>query len=302
MTEFYEHVSLYHPDRLCDYLVSCLLDYCIKKDKFIDYRVECILQDDLLIFVGNINSNYEFSDQELEEELSKVLNDLNLNYVYHFNVLIKKEKLKERPLTGTGIYYGLATCEDFELPSNYILSKEFSNSLEILFGKNYYKSSYVFTNNELVIDVTFTSKNIKEDNFKHIFEDLQISYEINIHYKNYSKLLGITGRKLSIDYYNGLIPNNGGSPWGKDPFNADLTLNKYANQLAIDFRKNNNFEYVMSKLIYLGDNKAILEFYDELNKPISKSEKIEIKPDLYKKLGLNKQIYAKMCKKGFIFQ
>lgn len=301
MTEFYEHISLYHPDRLCDYLVSYLLDYCIKKDKFVDYRVECCLQDNLIIFFGNINSNYAFSDQELQKELSYVMDKLDINYTYMFNVLLQKEKLKERPLNGTGVYYGLATCGDFELPSNYILSKEFSNNLEILFGKNYYKSSYIFTNNEIVIDVTFTNKDIKQDNFEHIFKDLNIPYKINIHYKDYSKLLGMTGRKLSIDYYNCLIPNNGGSPWGKDPFNSDLILNKYATKLAIDFRKENNLEYVMSKLIYLGNNEAILEFFDEINKPISKPQKIEIKPDLYKKLGLNKQIYAKMCKKGFVF-
>ena len=45
---------------------------------------------------------------------------------------------------------------------------------------------------------------------------------------------GITGRKLACDFYSTASPIGGGSPWTKDGSKADLTLNLFARQLAVE--------------------------------------------------------------------
>ena len=45
---------------------------------------------------------------------------------------------------------------------------------------------------------------------------------------------GTTGRKLVVDFYGGNSRIGGGSPWGKDPTKADVTLNVYARRKALE--------------------------------------------------------------------
>lgn len=296
MHHLYEFISLKHPDRLCDYLVSCLLDYCISKDEYVDFRVECSLFDYNLTFTGYININYHITYKPLEKIIKKKLKELDLEkYSFEFKIKLNYSENKERLFTGKGIYYGLATDNlPDHLPLLYQNFKLLDNILQRDY-KSYYK--FIVINDGLKLDFNLTLTNVKEKGPVSVFQD-----EVKIDYKDTKNAYGSTGRKLSFDYYNGLIPNNGGSPWGKDPYNADLTLNLYARKLAIDFVKNDSdYKYVLCKLIYLNDNKAIVEFYNKDNKMIINPRKIEMTANLIEKLGLNKPIYEKICKKGLVF-
>lgn len=295
MTRFYEFVSLYHPDRLCDYLVSCLLDVCIKQDKYIDFRVECLVQNNEFIFSGNINTNYEWSKIDLDYVIKKILDECNINGTFINNISFSKKSLKERHFNGTGIYYGLAINHVLYLPSDYIIAKQCSDYFQARYEKDYYKSTYLFNDDELVMNVTFTNK---INNTQSI---INIPARVNISYKD-GKLLGLTGRKLGIDYYNSLIPNNGGSPWGKDPYNTDLTFNLYARELAKNYIKNNKeFNYIKVILLYLGKNDGIAKFYDERNTLLDMLKITDLTPDLVEKMRLNRPIYKDLCRNGLFF-
>ena len=296
MRHLYEFISLKHPDRLCDYLVSCLLDYCISKDEYLDFRVECSLFDHNLTFNGYININYEISYRSLQRIIKKKLKELDLQkYSFEFKIKLNCFQNKERDFTGKGIYYGLATNNvPYYLPSLYQNFKLLDNILQRNY-KSYYK--FIAIDNYSNLDFSLILTNTKEIGPSYVFKD-----KVNTIYKDIKNVYGNTGRKLCFDYYSGLIPNNGGSPWGKDPYNADLTLNIYARKLAIDLIKSNDkYKYVLCKLFYLGNNTAIIEYYDEHNKILISSRNIKITADLVEKLGLNKPIYEQMCKKGLVF-
>lgn len=306
LTRYFEFVSIYHPDRLCDYLVSCLLDYCIEKDKFVEFRVECLLFNNILTFIGSIKSKIRHSSQELDIAIKKLLKKLDIEqYSIDLKIDIEQEQTELRDFIGSGIYYGLAYYDsktDY-LPNAYYKTNKLFKYLFYQLGCYLYKA--VFFNNECYITITnkfFTIKDASliKDYFKFVFNNN--NYKINFIYKNLKNSIGMTGRKLCMDYYNGLIPNNGGSPWGKDPYNADLTLNLYARKLAIDYVKNNLIiSPIKTNLICISKNKATIEFYSSDNTLVHKQNNLSIGQSLLKKLKLDRQIYSKLCENGLIF-
>lgn len=300
MTEYYEFISLYHPDRLCDYLISCLLDYCIRKDKFVEFRLDCTLADNILNFIGTININYDLTKDELSNLIRKELRNLNLLHKpINLNIEIRNKHTKGRNFDGTGIYYGFACIgTPFYIPLNYLTSYLEHQKLESIYLDNYYKSSFIIQDNKMTQSVTLLDNKVDVIKAYNSIDHREVIYK----YKDSSNLMGMSGRKLGIDYYNALVPNNGGSPWGKDPYNTDLVLNIYAHKLAVSFIKQNKcFGQVKSKLIYLGENQGILEFYSSINNLIGLSKKIDLNSNLVENLKLNRPIYKKLCKNGFIF-
>ena len=111
---------------------------------------------------------------------------------------------------------------------------------------------------------------------------------------------GTTGRKLAVDFYGGACKIGGGSPWTKDGSKADLTLNLYARYLALKFLKENG----ITREVYCDIVCAIGR--QEINISIHNGEGLIYKEYvekcdpkvLIKKFGLNKPIYAELCRNG----
>lgn len=59
---------------------------------------------------------------------------------------------------------------------------------------------------------------------------------------------GVSGRKLTCDFYGVTCPIGGGSPWAKDASKADVSLNLYARKLALRYLEDNDecFVYLSS--------------------------------------------------------
>lgn len=119
---------------------------------------------------------------------------------------------------------------------------------------------------------------------------------------------GTTGRKLAVDFYGNNAPIGGGNPYTKDGTKADLTLNLYARQRAIQelkqFSKNDNLAhhclYQLCCCIGKSDLIGTCKVFDKDDNIIIKfSEQLNIKPsELIEKYGLKKPIYFDMCKNG----
>ena len=117
---------------------------------------------------------------------------------------------------------------------------------------------------------------------------------------------GTTGRKLAVDFYGNNAPIGGGSPWTKDGTKADLVLNLYARQRAIQELKKHTLKNAHHCLYQLccciGRSNLIgtCRLYDDFGVLIeSFSEELDIKPsELIEKYGLKKPIYFDMCKNG----
>lgn len=105
---------------------------------------------------------------------------------------------------------------------------------------------------------------------------------------------------------NGYIFCTGNSPWTKDGTKADLTLNLYARQRAIQELKKHTLKNAHHCLYQLccciGRSNLIgtCRLYDDFGVLIeSFSEELDIKPsELIEKYGLKKPIYFNMCRDG----
>ena len=117
---------------------------------------------------------------------------------------------------------------------------------------------------------------------------------------------GTTGRKLAVDFYGNNAPIGGGSPWTKDGTKADLVLNLYARQRAIQELKShtlmNAHHCIYQLCCCIGRSNLIgtYKVYDDFGILVaSLSEELDIKPsELIEKYGLKKPIYFDMCKNG----
>lgn len=123
---------------------------------------------------------------------------------------------------------------------------------------------------------------------------------------------GTTGRKLVVDFYGGNSKIGGGSPWTKDGTKADLTLNLYARDIALQKAKMlsndiKNLFYVETKIsCCIGKQtiRVVNTWYDTDGCKIDKEE-YEERPnrnELIAKYQLDKQIYSSMCSEGLFSQ
>lgn len=123
---------------------------------------------------------------------------------------------------------------------------------------------------------------------------------------------GTTGRKLVADFYGGNSKIGGGSPWTKDGTKADLTLNLYARDIAVNKVKmlsdeiSNLFSVETKISCCIGKQtiRVVNIWYDIDGNKID-TEEFEERPDrnkLIQKYQLDKSVYKEMCSKGLFIK
>ena len=324
-----EAVSLGHPDKTADYISSYILDRFIEKDRQVRYAVEVMIKDNNVVLGGEVSSS--FSPKSYDEYVAQALREIGYNESYAKlwqNNAIDIRKLKvinlitrQSPQIAAGVNndgwgdqgvfvgYACKGCDNI--------------NRELYLARKLNKALYekALNSNNLGLDIktqiTLEGDKIKtaivaipmlksQDLSKFIIEVLEQTPEHIIingtgNYVMHSSVAdcGITGRKLACDFYSTAAPIGGGSPWTKDATKADLTLNLYARQLALQNLADNDEAW-----IYLSSciGQACLpsttfrwrkgEKFGEQNLALD-----DISPSvLINKLGLNNPIYTKLCR------
>ena len=116
---------------------------------------------------------------------------------------------------------------------------------------------------------------------------------------------GTTGRKLAVDFYGNNAPIGGGCPWTKDGSKADLALNLYAREKALQglLKEPEIYHHTIYQLCCcIGQTKSFGTFkaYDENGKLLRTwSEQLDIKQnELIERYKLKEPIYFDLCKNG----
>ena len=216
-----------------------------------------------------------------------------------------------------GIFFGYAEPikETEGMPFDYALARRVN---KMLFDKKLggldIKTEVIIQDdkiNKIIAAVPTLTNNISEikntigeyivHNYK-IDDDFSIIVNGTGTYKCHSSIAdcGVTGRKLAVDFYGGNQKVGGGSVMSKDGSKADVTLNLFARQLA----KTEAFrlgESVESSIACCIGQSEILVSLRKLNceHTLIYEKIMDVKPhELIERLGLNKPIYASMCKWG----
>jgi S-adenosylmethionine synthetase len=243
-----ESVTSGHPDKVCDQISDAILDTCLAQDPNSRVAVEAFGGHNVLVIGGEITSNAKV---DYESVARKVYKDIGYDQELKIltNVVQQSPDISQGVDTGgagdQGIMYGFAVNETPEfLPEAVVKVHKLSKGLEDL-RKN---KDILWLKPDGKTQITVKDKKIKtvlvscqhqesvsneeikntliEKLIKPIIGDISgIEILINPTGKfcqgGFEADTGLTGRKIMVDTYGGLIPHGGGCFSGKDPTKVD---------------------------------------------------------------------------------
>lgn len=327
-----EFVSLGHPDKTADYITSYILDRFIERDSSTRYAVEVMVKGNTVVLGGEICSKLQNApfEQYVKQALREIGYDekyadiwgdkaINVNKIQVINLIGCQsceiaQGVDNDGWGDQGVFVGYACQGEGLINRELYLAKKLNRAL--------YEKACQSSNLGLDIKTQITLENgkvktaiaavpmLKDENLNDFVceildekpQNLIINGTGNYTYHSAVADCGMTGRKLACDFYSTACPIGGGSPWTKDASKADLTLNLYARRLAVENLKNNDevWIYLSSCIGKYTLPSAVLKSRKG-DKITEQNIEIDARPQtLIKSLGLDKPVFAKLCREGLV--
>lgn len=256
-----------HPDKVCDQICDAILDAFLEKDRFSKVAVECLGTGNYLVIGGEVFSKSVVNIEAIAKSVYREIGyEANLEVANKINV--QSEQLRQAVLSGAagdqGIMYGYACdSKDYNyLPYGVFVVNAIAREIDLLRRRS---PSYlpdgkiqITIENGCIDNLVISVQHSKDANLEQIKNLIlcqavsrilptesvrMIFFNNNSTFYNggFSNDTGLSGRKVIIDTYCGLVPHGGGSFSGKDPTKVDRSgaymarftaKNVVANQLA----------------------------------------------------------------------
>lgn len=243
-----ESVTSGHPDKVCDQISDAILDECLRQDPKSRVAVETFGSHGKLMIGGEVTTNAKV---DYEAIARKVYADIGYDEPLDVLVHIAEQSgnIAQGVDTGgagdQGIMYGYATDETKEmLPLGVVLSHALARRLEELrttgvlpWLKPDGKTQVTIRDGKVITALTSTQhaeevsqEEIRKGLIEHLFtpiipnaKDIEILVNPTGVFVlgGFAADAGLTGRKIMVDTYGGLIPHGGGAFSGKDPTKVD---------------------------------------------------------------------------------
>ena len=326
-----EYVSLGHPDKIADYISEYVLDKFIEKDNTTKYALEVQIKDNFVTLSGEIKSNHTFYGYEIDNFVREAVRSIGYTKEYQnkwgkenticgddleiqYHVGIQSSEINQG-LSGwgdQGIMFGMATNtpETNYMPYDYYLAKDINTKLfNSGLGGLDIKTQVVIENDgklsKVIVAIPLLDGNTKliED---FVRNEIKGDYTLIVNgtgsYKSHSSIAdcGTTGRKLAVDFYGGNCNVGGGSPWTKDGSKADLTLNLYARDKALQcIKETPQYSFVKSSVACcIGKQEIDTEVVSNTGEILFRNVEKISPSDLIKKYHLDTPIYTQLCRNG----
>ncbi len=325
-----ESVTSGHPDKVCDQISDAILDECLKQDPKSMVAVESFGGHGFLIVGGEVTSNAKVDYEAIARKVYK-----DIGYEQELKVMINVVQQSPDIAQGVdiggagdqGIMYGFATDETPEfLPTGIVLVHKLAKGLEdlrksgeiswlkpdgktqvtILDGQ--LKTVLVSTQHDEKASHEEIKSTLTEKLIKPIIGDVS-NVEILVNptgrfvQGGFEADTGLTGRKLMVDTYGGLISHGGGCFSGKDPTKVDRSGAYMCRFVAKNLVANGFAKQCMVSVAY-AIGKAEPLMVDAINEKgeslseIAKS-KFDFRPnEIIKTLNLRQPIYLKTAAYG----
>lgn len=244
-----ESVTSGHPDKVCDQISDAILDACLKQDPMSRVAVETFGGHGTLLIGGEVTTTANVDFAQIARDVYK-----EIGYDQDLDILVKIVKQSPDISQGVdtggagdqGIMYGYATDETKEfMPKAVVQVHALANKLEEL-RKNNPAFSWMRPDGKTQISVldgkissvlvscqhaeSIDSAQVREQIIEHVIApvigDLS-GIEIFINptgrfvQGGFEGDTGLTGRKIMVDTYCGLVPHGGGAFSGKDSTKVD---------------------------------------------------------------------------------
>jgi S-adenosylmethionine synthetase len=241
-----ESVTAGHPDKVCDQISDAILDECLKQDSASRVAVEAFGGHGLLIIGGEVTSNAQVNYENIGREVYKSVG-YEENLRLEVNISQQSPEIAAGVDTGgagdQGIMYGYATDETPEyLPKGVVMAHKLTQGLEDLrisgtltWLRPDGKGQVTLDNREIQTVLVSTQHDpaVSQDQIRADLEQNLIrplvgdAVQILINPSGqfvqggFTADTGLTGRKIMVDTYGGLIPHGGGCFSGKDATKVD---------------------------------------------------------------------------------
>jgi len=216
-----EAVSPAHPDKIADRIAGALVDYCYSRYDSQNVAPKCafevLLGHGKCLVIGETSVSVpegfvcgtvaRIAKEEMEVEYCEVAQDVEL----------AKNQNDKTPRAGdNGIFFG---CE---LPEIHRRAKDLTRKI---YAKFPYDGKLILNSRN---EATICWANMTEDEIRELLRDESLTLTINplgFWTGGVNVDTGLTGRKLTCDFYGLGAPLGGGNMHGKDLTKADVTVN-----------------------------------------------------------------------------
>lgn len=243
-----ESVTSGHPDKVCDQISDAILDACLREDPTSRVAVEAFGAHGLLVIGGEITTKAQFNAEKIARDVYS-----EIGYADELEVITRLEVQSPDIAQGVdpggagdqGIMYGYACNETPEyLPQGVVYAHALAEGLELLRKEGGQKwirpdgKAQVTVVDNRVSAVLVSTQHTEDMDHARISEELREKLIIPVigSVDNVSVLInptgkfviggfagdtGLTGRKIMVDTYGGLVPHGGGCFSGKDATKVD---------------------------------------------------------------------------------
>jgi len=244
-----ESVTSGHPDKICDQVSDAILDECLKRDPMSRVAIESFGAHGLFVIGGELTTNAKIDAAKIAAKVYKDIGHTDKLKIIT-NIIKQSPDIAMGVDTGgagdQGIMYGFATNETPEyLPLAITLVHKLTKGLEEL--RKSKKIDWLLPDGKAQITIqngnvktvlisTQHKKNIPMEKIRKEITEKLIKKVIGKNLDGITILVnptgkfevggfigdtGLTGRKIMVDTYGGLIPHGGGAFSGKDPTKVD---------------------------------------------------------------------------------
>lgn len=323
-----ESVTAGHPDKVCDQISDAVLDACLAVDPESRVAVESFGSHGLLVVGGEVTTRARVPYGELAR---KVYRDIGYGGELRVvtNVVTQSPDIAQGVDHGgagdQGIMYGFATDETPEfLPRGVVLAHALAKGLENLRKSGEIPwlrpdgKSQITMDGDHVFKVLVSAQHSEDVSWEEVQRTL-VEKLIRPLAGNTSEILvnptgrfvkggfeadtGLTGRKIMVDTYGGLIPHGGGCFSGKDPTKVDRSAAYMARFAAKNIVANGFAKKCMVSVAYaIGRAEPLMvHAISDEGKDVSGmvAKHFDFRPRaIMERLGLRKPLYQKTAAYG----
>src|SRR3989338_826232 len=325
-----ESVTDGHPDKICDQISDAILDECLRQDANSRVAIEAFGSHGIIIVGGELTTKAWVDAPAI---VNGVLKDIGYDDHYGVisNIVGQSPDIAMGVDTGgagdQGIMYGYATNETPEyLPIGVVLAHKLTKGLAVLRQSGKLKwlrpdcKAEVSIRNGRAHKVLVSCQHdegVKQEELKKaLIENLIIptirdSSGVDIFVNPTGKFVrggfdadtGLTGRKIMVDTYGGLIPHGGGCFSGKDPTKVDRSAAYMARFAAKNIVANGMAKECLVSVAYaIGmADPLMLEAVNEKGESVVKllNHKFDFRPlAIIERLNLRRPIYRQTAAYG----
>ena len=293
-----ESVTSGHPDKVCDQMSDAILDACLTQDPRSRVAVETFGSHGTLMIGGEVTTKAQVDYAAIAKQVYE-----DIGYTEPLEILSKVVTQSGDIAMGVdtggagdqGIMYGYATDETPEmLPQGVVLAHALARKLEALrrdgtlpYLRPDGKTQVTIRNGKVITALTSTQhaeeatlEQIREDLIRHLFTpvlgdltDIEILVNPTGRFVQggFEADAGLTGRKIMVDSYGGLMPHGGGAFSGKDATKVDRSAAYMCRYVAKNLVANGYAKKALVSVAYaIGRiDPVMVEAFDENGKDLS---------------------------------